>query len=115
VPSGAEPLVGHGADWWFFRSGSAPVPVTDVSVVKTKTLTWDGKSWQLTAYGSLNHGICFSMTPTRGVGAAMACAQIEGGPRTSQSKPYAAPGITFLSGGASASPSRAAGGSSPAS
>jgi hypothetical protein len=97
------PLVALGAaqDWWFFRAGDAPVPVTEVTVVKTGT--WDGKPWTLTAYRSGTDGICFSMIPggaenATGMGAAMGCDQIEGVPRTPQSKPYTPHGITFLSG-----------------
>lgn len=86
-------------DWWFFRFGQAPRPVTDIGVVKTGT--WDGERWQLVAYGSSTNGVCFGITPlataaTTGEGAAMACAQIEGVPRTSESKPYTPPAITYM-------------------
>jgi hypothetical protein len=52
----AVPLVAVAAsqDWWFFRVGSAPVPVTDVNVIRTGS--WDGTSWHVTAYGSLRTG-----------------------------------------------------------
>lgn len=97
------PLVAVAAsqNWWFFRFGDVPTPVTDVTVVKTGT--WDGIGWQLTAYRSATDGICFGMTPTAtarssGEGAGLACDLIEGVPRTPQSKPYTPHGITFLSG-----------------
>jgi hypothetical protein len=99
----ALPLVALAAsqNWWFFRFGEAPTPVTEVSVVKTGS--WEGKAWQLTAYRSSTDGICFSMAPTptaqsTGAGAAMACDQIEGVPRTAESKPYTPHAITFMSG-----------------
>lgn len=99
----AVPLVAVAAsqDWWFLRFGGAPVPVTDVTIVKTGS--WQGKAWQLAAYRSQTAGICFSITPSptanpAGEGAAMGCARIEGVPRTGQSKPYTSHAIMFLSG-----------------
>jgi len=99
----AVPLVALAAsqNWWFLRFGDAPIPVTAVTVVKTGT--WDGKPWQLTAYRSATDGICFSLGPTAtarstGYGAAMSCDQIEGVPRTAQSKPYTPHAITFHAG-----------------
>jgi len=88
-------------DWWFFRfPGAAPSPTTQVSVVKSGA--WDGKPWQLVAYRSATDGICFALTPATtgppGDGAALSCAQIEGVPRTEQTKPSAPYAITFLAG-----------------
>jgi hypothetical protein len=92
-------------DWWFFRFGSAPAPVTGVGVVKTGT--WDGKRWVLAAFRSGTDGVCFSMMPagsasSDGAGGSLSCDQIEGVPRTPQSKRYTPHGITYLMGGGSA-------------
>jgi hypothetical protein len=91
-------------DWWFFAAGHAPVPVTPVGVVKTGE--WDGKRWVLAAYRSGTDGVCYSMSPassanSTGQGGAMGCDQIEGVPRTEQSKRYTPHAITYLSGSAS--------------
>jgi hypothetical protein len=86
--------VGH--DWWFFRFGDAPAPVTGVVVVKTGV--WDGKGWQLTAYRSSTDGLCYGLGPTgteNGEGAMMACGGIAGVPRTPQSKPGSPYAITY--------------------
>jgi hypothetical protein len=100
----AVPLVAVAAsrEWWFFRSGAAPVPVTEVNVIPTGS--WDGTRWQVTAYGSLTDGICFSMIPDlggpAGFGSAMACSPMQGVPRTPRSKPDAPYGVTYVSGAA---------------
>lgn len=87
-------------NWWFFRFEGAPTPITDVRVVKAGT--WSGRDWQLLAYLSSTDGICFGITPAdseaEGEGAGMGCDQIEGVPRTSESKPYTPHAITFMSG-----------------
>ncbi|MGH2988993.1 MAG: hypothetical protein ACRDMY_03855 [Gaiellaceae bacterium] len=87
-------------NWWFFRFGESPTPLTDVMIVKTGT--WDGIGWQLIAYRSSTDGICFGLTPesagSAGEGAGLACDQIEGVPRTPQSKPDVPHGISYLSG-----------------
>ena len=69
--------------WWFFRSGEAPKPISDVYVVKNGT--WSGVAWTLTAYLSGTDGVCFAIGPTsssstNGTGAAMSCDQIAGVP-----------------------------------
>lgn len=97
IPVSAVPVVN---EWWFFQFGEAPAPVTDVVVVKSGT--WDGTRWELVAYRSGTDGICFSMGPatsaeTTGAGGAMSCDQIEGVPRTPESKPYTPHAISFLS------------------
>jgi hypothetical protein len=86
-------------DWWFFRFGDAPTPVTEVNVVKTGS--WDGMAWQLVAYGSSTDGICFGIAPadtarTTGTGAGMACDRIDGVPPTPQSKPSTPHAITYM-------------------
>ena len=97
----AVPLAAVGAseNWWFFRFGGAPTPVTDVTVVKAGT--WSGHDWQLLAYVSYTDGICFGITPAGseadGQAAGMSCAGIEGVPRTAKSKPHARHGITYMS------------------
>ena len=83
-------------DWWFFRFGDAPTPVTGVVVVKTGV--WDGKTWELTAYGSSTDGLCYGLGPTgtkNGRGAVMACGGIAGVPRTPHSKPDSPYAITY--------------------
>ncbi len=85
-------------EWWFFQFG-APAPVTDVVVVKSGT--WNGTRWELVAYRSGTDGICFSMVPaasaeTTAAGGAMSCDQIEGVPRTPESKPYTPHAISYL-------------------
>lgn len=62
-------------DWWFLGNG-APAPVTTPVVVKSGS--WDGKGWELVAYRSTSHGICFAMTPSGagkadGFGGGLAC------------------------------------------
>ncbi len=107
------PLVAVAAshEWWFFRfDGSAPPPATPVVVVKEGV--WDGKAWQLVAYRSTTDGICFGITPTNsraGEGAGLNCDQIDGVPRTAESKPYARHGITYLEVSSSELPSHVAG------
>jgi hypothetical protein len=86
-------------DWWFFRAGGAPTPVTDVNVVKTGT--WDGTAWQLVAYGSSTDGICFGISPAdtaraSGGGGALACGRIDGVPRTPESKPSTPVAMTYM-------------------
>lgn len=84
-------------DWWFWDN--APAPVTTPVVVKSGT--WDGKGWELVAYRSASHGICFSMIPSGagksdGLGAAMNCGGFDSAtPPGSSVRPS---GITFLSG-----------------
>jgi hypothetical protein len=97
----ALPLVAVAAsqEWWFFRTGAAPEPVTGVSVITTGT--WNGREWQLLAYRSSTDGICFGVAPpeaarTAGAGAAMACAPVEGMPATPNSKPGPRVSVTFL-------------------
>ncbi len=85
--------------WWFFRSGEAPKPISDVYVVKNGT--WSGVAWTLTAYLSGTDGVCFAIGPTsssstNGTGAAMSCDQIAGVPRTATSKPYTPHAISYL-------------------
>lgn len=99
----AVPLIAAASQsWWFFRfAGTAPEPISDVTVVRSGT--WDGKPWQLVAYLSATDGVCFGLSPTAtvgstGEGAALSCDQIEGVPRTKESKPYAPHAITFLAG-----------------
>ena len=106
------PLVAVAAsqEWWFFRFDGAPSPATPVAVVQEGV--WDGKPWQLLAYRSTTDGICFGITPTNshpGEGAGMNCDQIDGVPRTADSKPYARHGITFLEVSASELPTYVAG------
>ncbi len=71
------PLAAFGAanDWWFLKSGAAPVPATAPQVMKEGE--WDGQPWQLIAYPSASHGLCFSITPkdsgATGEGGAASC------------------------------------------
>jgi hypothetical protein len=98
IPIGA---LGASGDWWFFAA-HAPEPVTTPGVVKSGV--WNGQRWELIAYGSATHGLCFSMGPagslrTNGAGAAMNCggfdpdAKLDAG----EGVPH---GITYLSGAA---------------
>jgi len=92
-------------DWWFFRFGRAPTPVTGVAIVKRGT--WSGKHGELVAYRSATDGLCFSMTPLLGhgsTGAGMSCDQIAGVPRTPRSKPYTPHGMTYLAGSSAGFP-----------
>lgn len=98
IPAGALAVAN---DWWFFRFGGTPSPLTSVVVVETGK--WQGKAWELTAYRSSTEGICFALSPTttaqsQGQGGAMACDLIEGVPRTPDSKRYTPHAITFLAG-----------------
>jgi hypothetical protein len=96
----ATPLIAAAShDWWFFRFvGTVPEPVTDVKVVKTGE--WGGKPWQLVAYLSATSGICYGLTPTdataTGEESSLACAPVEGVPRTESTKQSAPLTITFL-------------------
>jgi hypothetical protein len=86
--------VGAANDWWFLKTGAAPVPTTAPQVVMEEE--WNGRPWQLVAYPSATHGLCISMTPkdsaARGEGGAMACGPFVGIARTPESK--ASPDIT---------------------
>lgn len=96
----ATPLIASASqDWWFFRFvGAVPEPVTDVKVVKTGE--WGGRPWQLVAFLSATDGICYGLTPTdasaTGEGGSLACAPVEGVPRTESTKQSAPLAITFL-------------------
>jgi hypothetical protein len=96
----ATPVIAAASqDWWFFRFvGTVPEPVTEVKVVKTGE--WGGRPWQLVAYLSATSGICYGLTPTdataTGEGSSLACAPVEGVPRTESTKPSAPLTITFL-------------------
>lgn len=100
------PLVALGAanDWWFFRFGAAPTPLSAPVVVKKGE--WGGHPWQLVAYPSSTDGLCFGITPAgseaEGQGAALSCAPFAGIARTEATKPTPDMTITFLSGSASA-------------
>jgi hypothetical protein len=87
-------------DWWFLGDGT-PMPATAPVVVKTGE--WSGHPWQLVAYRSQTDGLCLSIAPkgaaTTGAGAALECAQIEGVPRTDDTKPGEDLTITFLTAG----------------
>lgn len=88
-------------DWWFFRFGQGPQPVSAVAVVSSGG--WQGIPWELTAYRSRSDGICFALTPrpagaAAGSGAAIDCDTITGVPRTAQTKPSKPHGITYLTG-----------------
>jgi len=80
--------VGAANDWWFLKTGAAPVPTTAPQVVMEGE--WNGRPWQLVAYPSATHGLCISMTPkdsaARGEGGAMACGPFVGIARTPESK-----------------------------
>ena len=71
------PLAAFGAanDWWFLNNRGAPLPATAPQVVKEGE--WDGQPWQLIAYPSASHGLCFSITPkdsgATGEGGAASC------------------------------------------
>lgn len=95
----ATPLIAAASRNWGFLwfAGSAPAPITDVSVVRSGE--WDGKPWRLVAYRSATDGICFALTTgATGKNGALSCDQIEGVPRTEHSKPYTPHAITFLAG-----------------
>ena len=76
------PLAAFGAanDWWFLNNRGAPAPTTAPQVVKEGE--WDGQPWQLIAYPSASHGLCFSITPedsgATGEGGAMSCGPFVG-------------------------------------
>lgn len=93
------PIAAVAADsnWWFLRSGGTPPPLSAPVVVKEGE--WDGQPWKLVAYPSTTKGLCFSLTPEPldGYGAVMACAPIEGAPRTDEAT-GAELGITYVTG-----------------
>jgi hypothetical protein len=76
------PLAAFGAanDWWFLNNRGAPLPTTAPQVVKEGE--WDGQPWQLIAYPSASHGLCFSITPkdsgATGEGGAASCGPFVG-------------------------------------
>ena len=95
--------IGGASDWWFLRSGGAPIPTAAPQVVKEGE--WDGHPWQLVAYPSATHGLCVSITPNdsrdKGEGGAMGCGPFVGVARTPESKASDDMTITFLAGGGS--------------
>lgn len=99
------PLVALGAatDWWFFRFGGAPTPLSAPVVVKEGE--WSGHRWQLIAYPSSTDGLCVSVIPigskAYGEGSAMGCGPMVGVSRTAETKATPDMTITFLSGSAS--------------
>jgi hypothetical protein len=67
--------VGATNDWWFLKFGGSPTPRLAPNVVKQGE--WNGHPWQLVAYSSREHGLCFSVTPRgfpgEGEGGATSC------------------------------------------
>jgi hypothetical protein len=94
--------LGAASDWWFFRFGDAPTPLSAPVVVKEGE--WSGHPWQLIAYPSSTDGLCVSVIPTgskpEGFGGAMGCAPMAGVRRTAETKGSSDMTITFLSGSA---------------
>jgi hypothetical protein len=98
------------SDWWFLEDDAptsvvgddAPTPVGLSDVVKEGE--WSGHPWQLTAYRSRTHGLCFSVTPTAskagGSGGATSCASFVGGGRPAEIKRSREMTITLLGGAA---------------
>ena len=99
------PVAALGAenDWWFLKEGGSPVPTTAPQVVKEGQ--WNGHPWQLIAYPSATHGLCFSVTPKdagdTGEGGALSCGPFVGLARTPESNASPDMTITFLAGGGS--------------
>ena len=95
------PLVALGAvnNWWFFRSGIAPAPVSGPVIVKEGN--WDGHSWQLIAYPSTTDGLCFAITPTNSKGnlsgGGLSCAPFVGIARTAHTKASPELTVTWMS------------------
>ena len=90
-------------DWWFLKEGGSPVPTTAPQVVKEGE--WNGHPWQLIAYPSATHGLCFSVTPKgsggTGEGGALSCGPFVGVAGTPKSQASPDMTITFLAGGGS--------------
>jgi hypothetical protein len=97
------------SDWWFLEDDAptsvvgddAPTPVGLSDVVKEGE--WSGHPWQLTAYRSRTHGLCFSVTPTAskaGDSGATSCASFVGGPRPAEIRGSPEMAITLLGGAA---------------
>jgi hypothetical protein len=84
------------------RVSDAPTPVGASDLVKEGE--WSGHRWQLIAYRSRTHGLCFSVTPARwkagGSGSATSCAPFVGGPRTAEIRGASEMTITILGGAA---------------
>jgi hypothetical protein len=93
--------LGAASDWWFLQN-HGPTPVSAPDVVKEGE--WSGHRWQLIAYRSRTHSLCFSVTPAgseaNGTGGAMSCTTFVGVPRTAETKGSSEMTITFLSGAA---------------
>jgi len=98
------------SDWWLFED-DAPTPVgaseapTSVGVSDVvKEGEWSGHLWQLIAYRSRTHGLCFSVTPVGSdadaSGGATSCGPFVGGPRTAETVGSSEMTITFLGGAA---------------
>src|SRR4051812_41262606 len=85
-------------DWWFLRFDSAPRPTHGPVVVKKGE--WSGHPWEMVAYPSATDGLCISVTPKGGAGAAMGCGPVVGAPRTRETKNSPDMKITFLFSGA---------------
>jgi hypothetical protein len=81
-----------------------PFPSSESAPVVVKEGEWSGRRWQLTAYPSSGHGLCFSVAPLGssldGSGGAMSCAPFVGVPRTEETRGSSEMTITFLSGAA---------------
>lgn len=94
--------LGSASDWWFLQN-HGPTPVSAPDVVKEGE--WSGHRWQLIAYRSRTHGLCFSVTPAgseaSGTGGAMSCTPFVGVPRTAETKGSSEMTVTFLGGAAS--------------
>jgi hypothetical protein len=87
----ATPLIATASqDWWFLGISLLPEPTTDVVVVKSGE--WDGKPWQLVAYGGEGSQVCYGVMPRsaggstgEGQGGGLACIRIAGVPHESGS------------------------------
>jgi hypothetical protein len=96
-------------DWWLLEDDAptsvgvsdAPAPVGVSDLVKEGE--WSGHRWQLTAYRSRTHGLCFSVAPA-GLNAdasgATSCGPFVGGPRTAEIRGASEMTITLLGGAA---------------